>query len=45
MKLSKRMTMLSVPVLLLMLASAVSAQWQKKPYSEWSQKGSYERSQ
>ena len=38
MKMSKRMTMRCLPVLLLVLAGAASAQWQKKPYSEWSQK-------
>jgi hypothetical protein len=38
MKPSTRMTMLCLPVLLLMFASALSAQWQKKPYGEWSQK-------
>ena len=38
MRLSKRMTMLCLPCLLLMLPFAASAQWQKKPYSEWSEK-------
>jgi hypothetical protein len=32
------MTMLCLPSLLLMIPIALSAQWQKKPYGEWSEK-------
>ncbi len=38
MKLSNRMTMLCLPGLLLMLPMGVSAQWQNKPYTEWTEK-------
>ena len=38
MKLKKCVFVLSLPVLLLLLALAASAQWEKKPYAEWSEK-------
>jgi len=38
MKLKTRVFVLSLPVPLLLLALAASAQWEKKPYAEWSEK-------
>lgn len=38
MNLSRRFWMLSIPVLLLLFSVTTPAQWDKKPYTEWSEK-------